>query len=152
MSERHDSATGTAIISGALMAGLAMAMLDMTIDNLPLIVVLLFASGFAFGLVAPRRALIAGFCIGIMLPIAHVYVTSFELRLPHPMHGFYFGVLGVAPPVLSAVVARWLREWFDTAQHRRRRAARSAAKENGHPDLDAEREVTHASVGAHPRV
>jgi MFS family permease len=128
MSAHRNPTTGAAVVGGALLASLALAVLDMTTDNLALVVVLLFGAGFLVGWMAPTWALLAGLCIGIMLPIAKVYVTSFDLRLPHPMHGYYLGALAVAPPMLSALVAKWLREEFDHMRHRRRNAARAAAR------------------------
>ena len=128
MSASRDTASDAVVIVVALLAGLAVAFLDMTADNLLLVLALLFALGFCVGWLAPRLAWLAGLSVGIVLPIAQVYVTSFDLRLPHPMHGFYYGALAVAPPVSTALVAMWMRDRFDQLRHRRRLASRTVAR------------------------
>lgn len=105
--------TGATVIICALLSGLAIALLDMTADHLRIVLVLLVALGFFFGALAPGWALLSGLCVGVVQPMAQVYVTTFHLKLPHPMHGFFYGALAVVPPVVSALVGMWLRKRFD---------------------------------------
>lgn len=120
MHSPRDPNVGAVVAFAALLVGIGLAMLDMLNDNLLLVVVLLAVAGFVFGAIAPRWALLSGVLIGAMIPVAKMYVNLFNVILPHPMHGFFGGALAVAPPVVAALAAMWIRDHIETLQRRKR--------------------------------
>ncbi|MDB4882157.1 MAG: hypothetical protein JWL95_923 [Gemmatimonadetes bacterium] len=120
MSSARNPTTGAIVALLAAICGVGLAILDMMADNLLLVITLFVTAAFLFGAFAPRWAILAGFCLGLMHPIAQSYVTSFRLRLPHPMHGFYYGVLAIGPAILSAMFAMALRDRIDALRQPRR--------------------------------
>jgi hypothetical protein len=120
MPTERDPANGAIVAILATVAGIGIAILDMTADNLPLVLVLLVLVAIAFGASAPRWAFLAGAFLGMMHPIAQFYALSFDLRLPHPMHGFYYGVLTIGPAIVGAMLAMLLRDRIDEFRESRR--------------------------------
>lgn len=113
---------GAVLALSALTAGFCLAFLDMLADQLPLIVVLLGVFGFVFGALGPRWALLTGALVGIPLPIAKAFVGMFNLRISHPMHGFYGGALAIIPPIVGALAGMAFRGWFDEMLESRRQS------------------------------
>jgi hypothetical protein len=120
MSSARNPTTGAVVALLAAVCGVGLAILDMMADNLELVITLFVVAAFLFGTFAPRWAILAGFCLGLMHPIVQRYVTSFNLRLPHPMHGFYYGALAIGPAILSAMFAMMLRDRIDALRQPRR--------------------------------
>ncbi|MEO6526274.1 MAG: hypothetical protein ABIP93_06590 [Gemmatimonadaceae bacterium] len=120
MKTERDPTTGAVVASIAIVIGLGIAILDMMADNLPLVLILIVVAASVFGAAAPRWSLLSGAFLGMMLPLAQVYVTRFDLNLPHPMHGFYFGVLAIGPSILSALFAMLIRDRIDAFREARR--------------------------------